>query len=110
MKLGEKQEDGVALQVHLEKYAEKKGKSFEEVLVEFDIGSFPDFPLDGAFVWKAYFELHNRREWTQLGPTPISWSSFNNWEQTNKIKLTGSERDLIFKLDSVFLNSFAEKQ
>ena len=73
----------------------------------------PRIPPMLAPYWRAFTDLHRRRQWHQSGPQPISYQEMESYARLKfRVGLVQVQRMVRFieDLDDAYLVHFAEKQ
>jgi hypothetical protein len=58
-----------------------------------------------VYVWEWFLAISARRSSSGFGPSPITWLDIDAWQRVTGIFMATFERDWIFELDRMFLDS-----
>lgn len=61
-------------------------------------------------MWRWFFELHHAREYTEVGPKPISYTELRNWKELRGLNISPDDVALIKAMDNAFIHTYAQEQ
>jgi hypothetical protein len=90
----------VSLLKHLEA-VEQAEKKAPPQLLEFRSTSCPEEMVE---YWYDFLEIRSRIPSSENGPNPIDFVQYTHWANINQVNLTTLHQDIIFGLDSIWMN------
>ena len=99
-KLQTKDKSGVSLLQHLQTAAPYEPQAKAE-LDEYLSISLPEEMVE---YWYDFLEIRSRIPSSENGPNPIDFVQYTHWANINQVNLTTLHQDIIFGLDSIWMN------
>jgi hypothetical protein len=74
------------------------------------LDNLPKLPPHSAYLWELFNTLHKRRVWTVDGPQRFTFETIHAFQNVTHSHIAAWELDIIFDLEDVFFEVYAERR